>query len=286
VQFTWTASQNITLQSPGVGGRGNDAFRLITLSSMLASATQYDGRYIGVEDPAGVKRTITVPVTPRGLHVYPAPQPTAVGRSFYLYKDGQSTFNPTSPSIEVQIDSISANITGGVGVQAFLDSSTNPNDDSLSVWLEWIGAPAVIPSGTVITGSFTVFATSPTNRGDINHNGVIDSTDAGLQDALQGRTLASADYDAYADMDNDGDIDAADCALLRAITGGGPCAPPACPGDVDGNGTVGLSDIAIVTSNWTLTVPPAPAAADQDGNGSIGLGDIAIIVSNWSVVCP
>ncbi len=63
-------------------------------------------------------------------------------------------------------------------------------------------------------------------------------------------------------------------------------ATPACPGDANGDGQVGLADIAVVTSNWTLSVPPAPAAADLDGNGVIGLGDIAIITSNWATVCP
>ncbi len=61
---------------------------------------------------------------------------------------------------------------------------------------------------------------------------------------------------------------------------------PSCPGDVNGDGMVGLADIAIITSNWTFTVPPAPVAADLDANGSIGLGDIAVVIGNWGAVCP
>ncbi|HVZ94543.1 MAG TPA: hypothetical protein VG797_08535 [Phycisphaerales bacterium] len=60
---------------------------------------------------------------------------------------------------------------------------------------------------------------------------------------------------------------------------------PACPGDVDGNQAVGLSDIAVLIQHWTLAVPPAPAAADLDGNGSIGLGDVAVAILHWAEVC-
>lgn len=62
--------------------------------------------------------------------------------------------------------------------------------------------------------------------------------------------------------------------------------PPACPGDADGDNAVGLSDIALLITNWTLTVPPAPASADLDNSGHIGLGDVAIVVNNWSTTCP
>lgn len=62
--------------------------------------------------------------------------------------------------------------------------------------------------------------------------------------------------------------------------------PPACPGDANGDGMVGLGDIAAVTTNWAQLVPPAPASADLDGSGDIGLGDIAVVVQNWATSCP
>lgn len=63
----------------------------------------------------------------------------------------------------------------------------------------------------------------------------------------------------------------------------GGCASP--PGDADGDGAVGLSDIAVLVGHWGQSVPPAPASADLDGDGAIGLGDIAVVVSNWGEVC-
>lgn len=62
--------------------------------------------------------------------------------------------------------------------------------------------------------------------------------------------------------------------------------PPGCPGDADGDGAVGLGDIAILITNWGRTVPPAPGGADLDGSGAIGLGDTAAVIQNWNTTCP
>jgi hypothetical protein len=61
-------------------------------------------------------------------------------------------------------------------------------------------------------------------------------------------------------------------------------APP-CPGDIDGNNSVGLSDIAVIIAQWGQTVT-ALTAPDLDGSGTVGLGDIAMITSNWGATCP
>lgn len=59
---------------------------------------------------------------------------------------------------------------------------------------------------------------------------------------------------------------------------------PACPGDVDGNGMVGIEDIAGVINDWGMVVPPG-TGADLDGDGSIGIGDLAVINLNWGNIC-
>lgn len=61
--------------------------------------------------------------------------------------------------------------------------------------------------------------------------------------------------------------------------------PPACPGDVDGDRMVGLSDLAVMIQNWTLTVPPG-TSGDLDTDGVVGLADIAIAIQNWDTTCP
>lgn len=62
--------------------------------------------------------------------------------------------------------------------------------------------------------------------------------------------------------------------------------PPACPGDADGDGAVGLSDVARLIAHWSQPSPPAPACIDLDADGFIGLGDVAAVVSNWGASCP
>lgn len=62
--------------------------------------------------------------------------------------------------------------------------------------------------------------------------------------------------------------------------------PPACPGDVDGDGFVGLSDIAGVITCWGQPASGPCATADQDGDMQVGLSDIAVVSNNWAVTCP
>lgn len=60
-----------------------------------------------------------------------------------------------------------------------------------------------------------------------------------------------------------------------------PFKPCPCPGDADRNESVGLSDIALLVSNWATTNP----IGDLDGDGLVGLSDVAIVVNNWTRVC-
>ncbi len=59
-----------------------------------------------------------------------------------------------------------------------------------------------------------------------------------------------------------------------------------CPGDADGDRTVGLPDLALIITYWSNSVPPAPMFADLDQSGSIGLGDVAQVISHWATSCP
>jgi len=65
--------------------------------------------------------------------------------------------SPDSPSICISIEKSEYEI----GAQAYLDPSINVNSDSLSVWLEWLGAPNIIEKGTKISFSYTVSAHAP-----------------------------------------------------------------------------------------------------------------------------
>lgn len=290
ITMTFTATSNITLDSSATG-RGFDAFRLITLSSMLSNLGlgNYDAKFIAVEDNSGNVRTLAIDETPRARYLYTAAQPTGVGRSFWLYQDTDALFNPGSPTIQVTLDSLTG-APGTLGVNAFLAASTDPNDDSLSAWLEWTGAPATINAGTVITATFTVRALAPTDVGDVNHDGVKNCADVAALVALCGQTEASPTFNAYADLNNDGTINITDRNALEAITGSCPavgCAPaPLCNGDADGNNTVNFSDITSVLANFGVTFfPNLNGPGDADHNGVVNFSDITSVLANFGTSC-
>ncbi len=53
------------------------------------------------------------------------------------------------------------------------------------------------------------------------------------------------------------------------------------PGDLDGDGFVGITDLNIVLSNWNMTVPPGDLG-DPSGDGFIGIEDLNVVLGNWN----
>jgi hypothetical protein len=52
---------------------------------------------------------------------------------------------------------------------------------------------------------------------------------------------------------------------------------PPNPADLDGNGSVGATDLAMLLAAWGTT----GGAADLDGNGSVGATDLAALLAAW-----
>ncbi len=52
-------------------------------------------------------------------------------------------------------------------------------------------------------------------------------------------------------------------------------------GDINGDGSVNLNDLSILSSNWNKTGMTA-AQGDLNGDGSINLNDLSILSSNWN----
>jgi spore coat protein CotH len=53
------------------------------------------------------------------------------------------------------------------------------------------------------------------------------------------------------------------------------------PGDLDGDGTVGVSDLLIVLDAWGVCGDPSDCPADLDGDGTVGVSDLLIILGEW-----
>ncbi len=144
--------------------RGNDAFRLVGMSSMFANPREYDADTVRWLGPDGVGHELPLTAaTARDVHLFPEPVEIAVGGYFELVKHAGSSWFPTSPSVRIELLELSG-ITGRVGVQGWLAPTTDPTDDSLTIWLEWIDAPAVIPAGAVYEARLRVIATPPRSR--------------------------------------------------------------------------------------------------------------------------
>jgi len=58
------------------------------------------------------------------------------------------------------------------------------------------------------------------------------------------------------------------------------------PGDLNGDGFVGIDDLNIVLGNWNQNVPPANPLADPSGDGFVGIDDLNEVLGNWNTGTP
>jgi tetratricopeptide (TPR) repeat protein len=139
--------------------RGFDAFRLLTLSSMFASIDQYDANLLRYEERGATVRTLQIDRSTR-RNARLLPRGVELGSWFELIKTPGSRWFPDSPSIRVELAQ-RAQVPGRLGIQGYLVDSDNPNDDSLSVWVEWLDAPELLAPGTTLGLGARVIATPP-----------------------------------------------------------------------------------------------------------------------------
>ena len=52
-------------------------------------------------------------------------------------------------------------------------------------------------------------------------------------------------------------------------------------GDLDGDGTVGVSDLLILLADWGPCPPKGDCPADLNSDGSVGVADLLILLANW-----
>lgn len=59
------------------------------------------------------------------------------------------------------------------------------------------------------------------------------------------------------------------------------------PGDLDGDGFVGITDLNLILGNWNLSVAPADLfAGDVSGDGFVGIEDLNAVLGNWNSGTP
>jgi len=60
----------------------------------------------------------------------------------------------------------------------------------------------------------------------------------------------------------------------------------ALPGDLNGDGFVGLDDLDLILHNWNLACPPGDPLADASGDHFVGLDDLDYILQLWNAGTP
>ena len=63
------------------------------------------------------------------------------------------------------------------------------------------------------------------------------------------------------------------------------CEPPDCPGDLDGDGDVDLSDLATLLGNYGMTSGAVYENGDLDEDGDVDLSDLAAMLGYYGTTC-
>ncbi len=87
---------------------------------------------------------------------------------------------------------------------------------------------------------------------------------------------------AYPDCNGNGIADWCDIAGGQSRDGDGDGVPDACvrvPADLDGDGSVGPGDLAMLLGAWGRS----GGDADLDGDGTVGAGDLATLLGAWTI---
>ena len=142
---------------------GLDRFRLLTISSMFSTSTRFDANCLSWSDEGNGSVFQLEDATPRDSYLL---KNRASASAFSVQKEmgSQGERNtpgsPDSPSISATFIS-SSRSSMKTGLQGFLTGSTAVNDDSLSVWLEWLNAPERFREGESVSAELEILAHPP-----------------------------------------------------------------------------------------------------------------------------
>lgn len=275
VTIDFNATQNIALNTQ-TQFVDNDRFRMGMISSMFSAPDAYDADLIRYEDAAGVIHNIPLSAsTPRGTYILDAPVPA--GNWIELVKSPGSTWFSDSPTIRLEIlDRAELNLA----VQGYLAGTTNPNDDSLNVWLEWLDAPNNVPAGTTFKVKYRITAFPPgipPRLGDLNEDGTINPDDINL---LFGQFAGTANPPFDIDGDYDADIDDVQRLVTTIIR--------TRMGDTNLDRQINEVDLAYLADGWKLPVDESRGwrKGDFTGDHFINEADLAYLADNWKLGPP
>jgi Ca2+-binding RTX toxin-like protein len=156
VSIVLDVQQDVALAT-GSARFAGDVLRAGTLASMFSTPQQFDASLLLWEDADGDVHSLQLDdTTARDAHLFGTAQ--EFGTWIELVKGAGSSWYPDSPTVRLVIN----NPHGlRLGVQGFLASTLNPNDDSLSVWPELLDPPSSLVPGASYAVDLEVVAVAP-----------------------------------------------------------------------------------------------------------------------------
>jgi hypothetical protein len=115
---------------------------------------------------------------------------------------------------------------------------------------------------------------------DFDGNGVVDLADVQF-------VLANFGVCCFADLNDDRRVDETDVDLFETCWFGELCPPgPCCPLAFNNDGLIDAADVAIVKAHLGPCAGACPCPWDVDGNGSVGLEDLTQVLASTGECCP
>jgi hypothetical protein len=140
-------------------------------------------------------------------------------------------------------------------------------------------APNEGPPGPppVLEDVATPFTGEPCDCDELPADGIMDlSMSFWSNDVIQALELDDLPAGAFVELELRG-------ALLNGTEfAGRDCVRLLRPGDMDGDGTVGVADLLALLAGWgSCPAPPADCIADINGDGNVGVPDLLAVLAGW-----
>jgi hypothetical protein len=221
-------------------------------ASAVTTITDFDSITLGGTYVSWSSGTITSGAT--SLNVQAS---NGFGGGFYDIDPNADATDETDIALEVTINT--ANEEAGLGVVLALF------DEDGTLWnYSWFG---LLPGQTYTLGAHII-----DDLGWESEAGTVGGLDVSDISFIHIQVDTGGDPAPY-------DLSFNDLSLIGAPV-------TAIPGDLDGDGFVGISDLNLVLSDWNKTVPPANPAADPSGDSFVGIADLNVVLGNWNAGTP
>jgi hypothetical protein len=187
-----------------------------------------------------------------------------------------------------------------ISFQALENEVSNPNGHTVSAYIKHRDGISLASIYWRVQGSFSFIPATMTSIGGGYFEGAIPTLpgDGGVIEyyvqaasysgKVQRRPMtAPSGFKSFTILPGSGiygctDVNACNYDSTATIDDG-TCEPPCCPGDINGDGGMNVSDLLVILSEFGCS---SNCTADIDSDGSVTVGDILYFLSIFSDGCP